>query len=364
MLTKSQFNKLSKDIQNNYVEKIKKLYLIDLLSDEEISKELSIGSSAISNIRRTLNIKRTRSQIKERRKQTCLEKYGVENLWQLEKVIENTKNNNPAWSESSRNKRNNTNQKRYGGNSPAKSKTVQEKMKQTCFERYGVENPFQDIKNMQESFIRKYGSYHYLKTELGKNKYKDTMIEHYGVENSFALYKTKETIKHTNMNKYGTTSFSKTDEFRNILKSKRREITRKQFETMKRNNSFKISKLEKQIYILLCQEFGESNVESQCLIGDYIFDFKVNNYIIDIHGSYWHNYRPFNNSKEHIDEYEKMINSNKHLADIANCWRYKDVNRLLYCKSHKINYLALYLERVPDNFIDIIKQLLIGDDLS
>ena len=63
---------------------------------------------------------------KEKRKQTCLERYGVEHSFQNTEVQEKIKQ---------------TCRERYGVEHPFQNKVVQEKFKQTCKEKYGVENP-------------------------------------------------------------------------------------------------------------------------------------------------------------------------------------------------------------------------------
>lgn len=85
---------------------------------------------------------------KELAKQTCLERYGVEN--------------------------------------PTQCESVKEKSRQTCLERYGVENPF--------------GS------EEIKNRIRNTNLERYGVEYTGASAEVKEKIKETFRDKYGVES--------------------------------------------------------------------------------------------------------------------------------------------------------------
>jgi len=77
----------------------------------------------------------------------------------------------------------------------------QDKSKNTCLERYGVENPFQneEIKEkMRETWLEKYGVDHPLKSEIVKNKAKETCLERYNVENpmqdSFINKKSQESF--------------------------------------------------------------------------------------------------------------------------------------------------------------------------
>ncbi len=81
----------------------------------------------------------------EKRKQTCLEKYGVEH--------------------------------------PMKIKEIREKHKQTCMEKYGTENPSQN--------------------EKIKEKKKQTSLKNFGVEYGFQSEEIKEKIKQSCLEKYG-----------------------------------------------------------------------------------------------------------------------------------------------------------------
>lgn len=61
-------------------------------------------------------------------KKSCLEKYGVENVYQLEKVKEKKKKSYLD---------------HYGVEHPSQSMEFQEKVKETCLEKYGVEHVMQ-----------------------------------------------------------------------------------------------------------------------------------------------------------------------------------------------------------------------------
>jgi hypothetical protein len=104
-------------------------------------------------------------------KKTCLEKYGVVNVFQLEiikeKIIE-------------------TNLVKYGVENPTYSNEIRQKTKQKCFEKYGVEHTCQlpDVinKRKQAVFI-KYGVEHPLQSEKYREYFKNKCLEKYGVEN-------------------------------------------------------------------------------------------------------------------------------------------------------------------------------------
>lgn len=113
-----------------------------------------------TKINRTLNYKKT-----------CLEKYGVENLFQSDKIKQTIKN---------------TNLKKYGVENPTYSNEIRQKTKQKCFEKYGVEHTCQlphVINKKNNVMIQKYGVKHPLQSEIGQNNFKKTCLEKYGFEN-------------------------------------------------------------------------------------------------------------------------------------------------------------------------------------
>ena len=104
-------------------------------------------------------------------KKTCITKYGVENVFQLdnikEKIIE-------------------TNLVKYGVSNPTYSNEIREKIKLKNLEKYGVEHTCQ-LKEVIEKrklvCFKKYGTYYPTQSILGKNKFKKTCLEKYGYEN-------------------------------------------------------------------------------------------------------------------------------------------------------------------------------------
>jgi hypothetical protein len=107
-------------------------------------------------------------EIKEKKKQTNIKKFGAENPFQSEEIKEKIKQ---------------VNIQKYGVKHVLRSKKVQRKLRQTCLKKYGVPNPFQ--------------------AKSVKKKVQQTNIEKYGVENPFQSEKIKKKIKQTSIKKYG-----------------------------------------------------------------------------------------------------------------------------------------------------------------
>ncbi len=100
----------------------------------------------------------------EKRKQTCLEKYGSENPFGSKEIREKIKK---------------INVERYGYTSPLKNKDIKEKLLKTREERYGSRS-YHNIDKMKSTLIERYGVDNCAKVEEFKNKSIKTAIERYG----------------------------------------------------------------------------------------------------------------------------------------------------------------------------------------
>ncbi|MFA6089751.1 MAG: hypothetical protein WC755_07880, partial [Candidatus Woesearchaeota archaeon] len=121
--------------------------------------------------------KENKEVINQKRKETVLEKYGVENVGFLTK------------------------------NHSTKSTETREKMKATCLEKYGVEFPFQskELRDKRKiTFMKKYGADHPLKNEDVIKKIKETNLLTYGKETNLQNDDVIDKIKTSNLENYGT----------------------------------------------------------------------------------------------------------------------------------------------------------------
>lgn len=113
----------------------------------------------------------------------------------------------------------------------------------------------------------------------------------------------------------------------------------------KQNNSYGKSTLENNIYTLLSKEYF--NLERQYNYENYTFDFKLsfeNKYtLIDIHGAYYHNYRPYSGTISDLQEFE-LLKKGRTSSIIADTWRYRDTERYNICKKNNISYIRIYIK--------------------
>ena len=131
-------------------------------------------------------------------KKTCLKKYGVENLFQLdiikEKIVE-------------------TNLFKYGVTNPTYSNDIREKTKQKNLEKYGVEYTSQlpeVINKKHNTMMQNFGVKYPLQSKICQNNFKQTCLKKYGVENpQHNLEIADKTVKNNYRKKTYTSSSGK-----------------------------------------------------------------------------------------------------------------------------------------------------------
>ncbi len=122
-------------------------------------------------------------EIQNKRKDTIVDKYGVENISQIVEVKEKKKQ---------------INQEKFGVDYYFQSEEGKEKIKETMVERHGVENPM-----MLDEF---------------KEKQKNSLFTNHGVTNPQKSKEINQKSKNTMFNKYGKEYYSQTPEYRIKIK--------------------------------------------------------------------------------------------------------------------------------------------------
>lgn len=166
----------------------------------------------IAHISKSLEEK---AEIQAKRETTNLARFGVKNVGQF-----GTNEYKAAIKE------------KYGTEYASQADCIKEKIKQTCLEKYGVNSYLQtqecriacvdyfeqnhdDLVNKRgQTNLERYGSEIYTKTDEFKNKSKQTCLEKYGVELAVKSEEVKEKIKQTNLEKYGVENISQADEIK------------------------------------------------------------------------------------------------------------------------------------------------------
>lgn len=165
-------------------EEIIQYYIIECHSKKESCKHFQASATTFSRWLNKYNIIKTQEEMNstkkllysdqqdmamviEKRKNTCMRKYGVENVSQSSVVKQKTKQ---------------TCLEKYGVEHVLQSDEIQSKIKNTCMEKYGVENPFQSTEI--QTMIRKN-----MQTAYGCNSVQQLHIQNLDIWNSPELFK-------------------------------------------------------------------------------------------------------------------------------------------------------------------------------
>ena len=220
----------------------------------------------------------------EKTKQTCLKKYGVDNVSKIPEIIQKLKNknkfkskndmekitakskqtcqlkygfNHPSQVQSIKDKIKKTCQLKYNNDTYLGSSTCSEKTKQTCLKKYGVENP------MKYSEISKKTSYTKSKYTVEKkkeiaDKSIKTCREKYNTDYTFQTDNNKNKTIETYQNKYGVNHPSQVEhifkkqqisKFKIYILPSGKKIKIQGYEGIYLNEYFKDGKLEENIII-------------------------------------------------------------------------------------------------------------------
>jgi hypothetical protein len=118
--------------------------------------------------------------------------------------------------------------KKFGVENAINSENIQNKIKQTNFKKYGVEYPFQSeqVKDkIKETLIERYGVNNPNKNTKIRDKGKQTCLERYGAEHILQTEQYKEKYKKIIMEKYGVKNVSQNED----IKQKKIETSLKHY---------------------------------------------------------------------------------------------------------------------------------------
>lgn len=235
-----------------------------------------------------------RAEIAKKRKETCLERYGVEvpvndNEESHEKAVnsylEHYGVDRPFKSKEIWNKANDTLFKRYGVRHPLQSEKFMEKSKQTNLKHRGVFYPTQskDVMQKQMQTNRKiYGVNHYFQTEEFKKKSKITCLKKYGRLYYSRLEVAKERNRNTCLRKYGVSNPAKVKKFKVKRNTTFQNTYNVKLLSYGKNSSYNTN------FENILNSLGV-DYEREFHIGSYSYDFKVGNTLIEIDPTWTHN---------------------------------------------------------------------------
>jgi len=307
------------------------------------SKETSLERYGIDNPAKT-------AQTKEKARLTCLDRYGVDNVAKTKEAKAKSKE---------------TCLKRYGTECSWSSDQVKEKIKATLVEKYGVDNPMKSREFQEKAkrtCIERYGADNILKSKETKEKIKETCLERYDVDNPWKSRKIREKCTDTLISNYGVDNPFKSKEI--MKKVIWKEVSKKAFETKKRNGTCNTSKIEDAVYAWLHTQF--TNVQRN-YAKDPRYPWHCDFYIpsldlfIEVQGSWTHGKHPFD--KENKEDIKEVISlkehakTSKYYANALEVWTNADVMKRNKAKEEDLNYFE-YFGTSLDDFKDQLEKFL------
>lgn len=301
-------------------------------------------------------------EVKEKKKSVYQEKYGVDNPTQLEKARINREKSLKENKEIIKQKREQTCLNKYGNRNAIASEEVKKKIRDTNIRKYGVDNPFK----LQET----------------QDKYKKTMLTKYGVEHPAQSADILKKMKLTSIQKYGKEYYTQTEEYKQRVKSKKEEKISKLREYFRstygvdwvtqskdfidkcnnskhKNNSFNSSKPEEEVRELLIDIFGKDDVKYQYKESRYPFecDFYIQSLdlFIECNFHWTHMFHPFNKDDE--DDINKLnilkekAKTSKFYENAIQVWTIRDVNKLQTAVKNNLKYIVLYNDKDLEKFL-------------
>lgn len=203
------------------------------------------------------------------------------------------------------------------------SKEVQNKCKQTCIELYGEDY---GIKNRQKA--------------------KQTCLERYGDEN----YRNIDKAKQTFIERYGATHFSKI-----FSDDKKQDIQFKRQNTLRKNKTFSVSKIEEKfaIYLTTNKIRFKRQYKSSIYPFNCDFYFPDNDLYLEINAHWTHGGHPFDSTNK--DDLIKLEQWRKQNTDFYNhaikTWTERDVLKREIAKKNKLSYLEIFTNKIDDVII-------------
>lgn len=270
----------------------------------------------------------------QQRKQTCLERYGVDN---------------PAKSEEIKQKSIQTNLEKYGVDNASKSPEVIEHIRQNNLQKYGVEWVRQIpevIDKGKKSMIEKYGVDNALKVTEIKEKIKQTCIDKYGVDNPSQNKDIKKKISDICQQKYGVPYNCLLEQTRCKLNTE--ETRLKIIETKRANGTFNTSKPQQKISELLREKFKNVQMEYRSEKYPFACDFYIpeKDLYIEFQGIWTHGGKPYDENDiedvKLLEEWKEKAKTSDFYANAIEVWTVMDPFKRQFAKQNNLNFLEFF----------------------
>lgn len=323
-----RFNKLLERIDEDEFKQY--FYSIHLVS--EFTEKFNINTNAYYKLVKYFELRLSdddKLKLEEKRlnkiKQTNLEKYGCENVFQSAEIKDKIKK---------------TCLEHYGVEYSLQASEVKEKAKQTCLNKYGVDNP--------------------AKSAIIQDKIKQTNLERYGTESPLQADSIKEKIKQTNSAIYGNSYISRSDYWHEVVSKTNLEKYKVPWACMRKEARVKgnNSSVNQIFSDLLKSTFDDYNekTDREFSLDNYSFDFKYHNYLIEIDPAATHNstFGIYNTvPKTKFYHQEKSLCAIKHGFHCIHVWDWDNIDLILNLLNN--NKTKIYARKCQIKVINDLK---------
>lgn len=241
------------------------------------------------------------NEVKEKYKNTIRKKYGVDCVFQSDEVKAKIKATNierygdefPSKNESVKNRKRITTRKKYGVDCVLQSSEIRKKIGATNMKKYGVENVFssKEVKDkIKNTNIDRYGVEHPMQSPLIKEKTVYTNNERYGVDYPMQSDEVKKKSKNTCIAKYGTPYSSQSDDVKQkIVNTNLERYGVEWFCMTDKCKAYSTSNSKPNLEFAKKLEENGICYEREYPISRLSYDFKVNDFLIEINPAITHN---------------------------------------------------------------------------
>lgn len=234
-------------------------------------------------------------EAKDKRRETCLEKYGVDNVGKLP---------------DHQSKCEATMLVKYGNKCYNATPEGRARIRKTNLEKYGCEEPLADPEyraKLAQRNVEKYGTEHPMRTYGIKQKQKQTLQERYNVSNPMQNHEFMRRQHESVFNHYGVESPMQVPEIKEKMIERSISNYGVPWPIMdpKNRSTSSHSKLNEEFE----KELTNYNIEfeSEFSLGNYLFDDKCGNTLVELDPTWSHN-----SAINHYDKYGKPTDPNYH----------------------------------------------------
>ena len=369
------YTKLTRDYKKQPIKQKEQLIYEDVyylywelnLTKQQVGKILGCSDMRIYKFAKQNGLIKTQEMITQSQKNLMIEKYGTDNIMKTEKAKKKlSKSMQKTFSEKKQEiveKRKQTWLKNYGVENPSQSQEIKEKKEQTTLKNYGVKNPLQceSIKQqVNKTFKQKYGDNPLGKNSKVKKKIEKRNIEKFGYKNPMqnpeiaqktanTLKQKQEEIIQKSLEKYGVEWPAQLPEIRQKNSEGVLKAIPQIYQTRKQNGTCVSSQPEQQVFNLLLQKYKDTiNQYRDENRYPYICDFYIPSLdlYLEYHGTWTHGIEPFNpENKKHLlilDKMKEKAKTSKFYKQAIYTWTDLDVRKLQCAKNNNLNYLCFY----------------------